>query len=196
MRTRHPFFRLSILSILFAVAVVLPSFAADQNGSFVVKGVGTQTCADFVETAKQGSRELSQYLGFINGYTSAFNEMNDKTFDVWRWQTTDTILLLLLRRCDRQPEINFGAALATLTRYFFESRIESNVPVKRVGNEDKGFFLYEPVYAELEALLQKEGYDTKDLYAALMQYKADNQLPTAKNLHQMLLLRLFSQQNR
>ena len=180
---------------LLAALTLSTSFAADSNGAFVVKGVGTQSCADFIAVAKQGGPELSQYLGFVNGYTSAFNELREDTFDIWRWQTTDTILLLLLQRCDRQPEINFGAALTTLTRYFAESRIKTNAPGKLVGSKEQGFYLYEPVYAELEAALKNEGYDTGDLYAALMQYKADNQLPTTSNLHQMLLLRLFSRQN-
>ena len=181
--------------MLLTLAAAAPSFALDESGSFVVKGVGTQSCADFVEVAQRGSRELSQYLGFVNGYTSAFNELRENTFDVWRWQTTDTILLLLLRRCEQQPEINFGAALATLTRYLSQNKIEAKVAVKRVGNAEQGFFLYEPVYAELEAALQKAGYDTSDLYAALMKYRDNNQLPNATNLHQMLLLRIFSKRD-
>ena len=187
--------RLRILVTLLAAVAAMPSSAADTNGEFVVKGVGSKTCSDFVEVAAQGSRELSQYLGYVNGYTSAFNQINENTFDVWRWQSTDTILLLLLNRCRQEPELSFGAALAALTRYLDAAKIDTRVDVVRVGTTEKGFFLYEPVYADLLASLKAEGYQTTDPYAALMQYKKDHKLANSKNLHQMLLLRLLSNQD-
>ena len=170
----------------------MASLAADTNGEFVVKGIGTKTCADFVTVAAQGSGELSQYLGYVNGYTSAYNEISENTFDVWRWQSSDTILLLLLNRCRQEPELSFGAALATLTRYLDAEKIDIKAGVVRVGTAEKGFFLYEPVYADLLASLEAEGYQPTDPYSALMQYKKDHKLSNSKNLHQMLLLRLLS----
>ena len=169
---------------------------AGKAGGFVVKGVGAKPCSNFVEVAAQGSRELSQYLGFVNGYTSAYNEISEGTFDVWRWQTTDTVLLLLLKHCQREPELSFGAALATLTRYLADSKIEASARVVRVGTPDAGFFVYEPVYADILASLEGEGYQTADPYAALMQYKKDQNLANTKNLYQMLLLRLLSKRER
>lgn len=188
-------YRINQVRFLFVCLAILPFFsanAADKAGGFVVKGVGAQACSEFVDAARQGTRELSQYLGFVNGYTSAYNEITQDTFDVWRWQTTDTVLLLLLQRCQRQPELNFGAAVATLTRYFDDNKIEANTPVVRLGTPERGFFVYEPVYADIIAALEREGYQTSDPYAALMQYKKDNKLTDTKNLHQMLLLRLLS----
>ena len=181
--------------IVFAAVIAIPSIAADQAGGFIVKGVGAKPCSDFVEVAAQGSRELSQYLGFVNGYTSAYNEIREDTFDVWRWQTTDTVLLLLLKHCQREPDISFGAALASFTRYLAGSRIGSNVPVVRVGTPEQGFFVYEPVYADILTALEGEGYQTSDPYAALMQYKKDQKVAGTKNLHQMLLLRLLSKRD-
>ena len=172
-----------------------PAFAADKAGGFVVKGVGAKSCSDFVKVAGQGNRELSQYYGYVNGYTSAFNEIREGTFDVWRWQSSDTVLLLLLQRCQQQPELSFGAALASLTRYLYDSRIDANVGVVQVGTPDRGFLVYQPVYDDILAALKAEGYDATDPYAALMQYKIDNKLPNTKNLHQMLLLRLLSQRS-
>lgn len=175
--------------------MAMPSIAADKAGGFVVKGTGAKTCSDFVEVAAQGGRELSQYLGYVNGYTSAYNEIREDTFDVWRWQTTDTILLLLLQHCQRDSDKNFGAALATLTRYLDDSRINANVSVVRIGTAEAGFYVYEPVYADILASLKAGGYQTTDPYAALMQYKEDQKVADTKNLHQMLLLRLLSKRD-
>ena len=188
--------RLRILVTLLAVVPAMPSLAVDTNGGFVVKGVGAKTCSDFAEVAAQGSRELSQYLGYVNGYTSAFNQINENTFDVWRWQSADTILLLLLNRCRQEPELSFGATLAALTRYLDAAKIDTRVDVVRVGTTEKGFYLYAPVYADLLVSLEAEGYSTTDPYSALMQYKKDHKLANTKNLHQMLLLRLLSDQDR
>jgi hypothetical protein len=181
---------------VFAAVIALPSIAADESGGFVVKGVGAKSCSAFVEVAARGSRELSQYLGYVNGYTSAYNEISEDTFDVWRWQTTDTVLLLLLQRCQREPGLSFGAALATLTRYLDGSKIGAKVGVVRVGTPDEGFFVYEPVYADILAALEGEGYQTTNPHTALMQYKKDQNVADTKNLYQMLLLRLLSKRNR
>ena len=176
--------------------MAMPSIAADKAGGFVVKGVGAKPCSDFVEVAAQGSRELSQYLGFVNGYTSAYNEIREDTFDVWRWQTTDTVLLLLLQHCQREPGNSFGAALATLTRYLADSRVNASARLVRMGTAKQGFYVYEPVYADILASLKAEGYQTTDPYAALMQYKKDQKLANTKNIHQMLLLRLLINRDR
>jgi len=181
---------------VFAAVFAMPSMAADKAGGFVVKGVGAKPCSDFVEVAAKGSRELSQYLGFVNGYTSAYNEIRKDTFDVWRWQTTDTVLLLLLQHCQREPGISFGASLASLTRHLDGSRIATNARVVRMGTADKGFYVYEPVYADILSSLKDEGYQTTDPYTALMQYKKDQKVADTKNLHQMLLLRLLSNRDR
>ena len=166
--------------------------SADDNGDFVVMGVGAALCSQFVAAAEEGGAEaLGEYAGYVAGYTSAYNEMSAATYDLWSWQTTDTLLLLLLQRCRQSPELGFGAALVELSRYYSANRIANRESKRLVGREDSGFYLYESAYQQLLDALRREGYATDDPYASMMQYKVDNKVVHSANVYQILLLRLI-----
>jgi hypothetical protein len=124
-------------------------------------------------------------------HAMAYNQLTANTFDVWRWQALDTTLLLMLQRCRNAPEQSFGAVLAELTRNFARTGITDKEPMRLVGSETKGFYLYESVYRELLTALKKKGYDKADPYAALVKYKNDENVWGTVNVNQILLLRLI-----
>ena len=132
--------------------------AADSQGNFAVKGVANVSCKDYAASAAQGGPELSQYLGHVNGYVSAYNALSVNTFDVLSWQSVDTILLLLLSRCDKHPEVKFGAMLTTLLGYLHEHRVQAVASRVALGPKENSLYLYEPVFKELTQRLQAAGY--------------------------------------
>ncbi len=182
--------RLSLLALVFVCAG--PVHSADSSGDFVVKGAGATPCSQFISAAKEGGAEaLSEYGGYVAGYTSAYNEMSPATYDVWAWQTMDTLMLLLLQRCRQSPDLNFGAAVMELTRYYSATRVANRETKRRVGSEASGLYLYESAYQKLLEALRREGYPTEDPYASMMQYKVDNKVMHTANVYQILLLRLI-----
>jgi len=187
-----PILRRRYLSFFLLTLLALPAYCADDNGDFVVKGVGALSCTQFVTAAESGGKEaLGEYAGYIAGYTSAFNEMTPSVFDAWGWQSLDTAMLFLLQRCRELPGQTFGKAMAELTRFYAASGITEREETRRIGNETDGFELYESSYEALLAALRREGYSTEDPYAALMQYKTDARVRDTANVHQILLLRLI-----
>lgn len=172
---------------------IAPVAASDSSGGFALKGVGATSCSEFVAAADQGGFALAQYFGYVAGYTSAVNELRLQTFDVWPWQTADTVLLLLREQCLRQPDVRFGAALATLTHYWFGDRVVSREELVRLGGPDSGILLYASTLERIKALLEQLGYRAADPYTALMQYKTERKVADSTNLMQMLLLRLLSE---
>ena len=45
--------------------------AADKNGQFAIKGVGLQTCQEFVSARETQSPQYFKFGGWMNGYLSA-----------------------------------------------------------------------------------------------------------------------------
>lgn len=173
-------------------AQALPASSTDADGNFVIKGEGAALCRDYLAATEQSATRFAAFAGYVAGYTSAYNQMQPDTFDVWRWQTIDTVMLLLLQNCRLNKDQSFAAAVAGVTAYLAALKLSSAAEMVRLGDENDGFHLYEPVFDELVSRLESLGYDARDPFAALMKYKSDNDLPDAKNQNQMLLLRLFS----
>jgi hypothetical protein len=165
--------------------------AADQNGMFAVKGVGALNCEAYVNAAEAGDRDLAQYAGYITGYISAVNEVQPDTFDLVPWQHVDTVMLLMLQRCRQMPELNFGAAVAQMARYFGQHRLAG--PADRVSgtSEGDGADLYEPVVTEIKAALGRWGYPTEDLKASLREFQNDLELTGEGEFGQQTLLKLL-----
>ncbi len=165
--------------------------AKDQNGMFAVKGVGVLDCESFIVAAEEGTRELAQYAGYLTGYVSAFNEVHPDTFDLLPWQHVDTLMLLMLQRCRRDPQMNFGSAVSGMARFFDQYKLSSVADRIRVGPGDDGIELYEPVVAEIKAALVRWGYPTQDLNASLKQFQRDQKLTGEDAFGQRTLLKLL-----
>ena len=165
--------------------------AKDQNGNFAVKGVGVLNCKAYIDAAEAGERELAQYAGYLTGYVSAFNEVHPDTFDLLPWQHVDTVMLLMLQRCRRAPQKNFGAAVAEMVRYFDLHKMTSLADRIRVGQGDNGTELYEPVVADIRAALARWGYSNEDLNASLKQFQRDQKLTREGPFGQRTLLKLL-----
>jgi len=178
------------LSVLVGCAASM-ACAKDQDGMFAVKGVGVLNCEAFIEAAREGDRELAQYAGYITGYISAVNEVQADTFDLLPWQQIDTVMLLMLQRCRKNPQMNFGAAVSGMASYFDQHKLSGRAEKVRVGSGDSSVELYEPVVAEIKAALERRGYTTQDPDASLRQFQRDQKLTEEDAFGQRTLLKLL-----
>ena len=176
---------------LVAAATAAPASAHDSNGLFAVKGVGALKCAAYIRAAEAGNKELAQYSGYLAGYVSAYNEHQPETFDLLPWQSMETLMLIMLRRCRQLPDKSFGVAVTEMARFFEGHKLEKLAERVRLGDGKNTVELFEPVVADVRAALEKRGYATDDLYASLRQFRLDQDLPPAANNMQMALLRLL-----
>lgn len=92
-----------------ALAAPCAASAADAAGNFAVRGVGGQTCGQFVElvgaTDPQTKRDaVLVYESWLSGYLSRTNRGTPDTFDASPIVNSRDMLTLLLRQCQRQPE--------------------------------------------------------------------------------------------
>ena len=185
------------LVVVTALATSAPATAGDANGNFAVKGVGALDCAAYIRAAEAGDRELAQYSGYLAGYVSAYNEHRSDTFDLLPWQSMETLMLIMLRRCRQVPETSFAVAVSDMARYFDTGRVEELGDRIRYGDGDSAIELYEPVAAAVLAALEERDYPTDDLYRSLQQYREDQDFPPATdNLQTAILTLLYTSGDR
>ena len=179
-----------MLAVLAAAATVSAS-ARDSDGLFAVKGVGALNCAAYTRAAEAGNQELAQYSGYLAGYVSAYNEHQPETFDLLPWQSMETLMLIMLRRCRQVPDASFGVAVTEMARYFDGHKLEKLAERIRLSGAEGSIELFEPVVADVRAALEQRGYATDDLYTSLQQFRRDQHLPPATDNMQTALLSLL-----
>ncbi len=185
------------VAVVTAFAASAPATAGDANGKFAVKGVGALDCAAYIRAAEAGDRELAQYSGYLAGYVSAYNEHRLNTFDLLPWQSMETLMLIMLRRCRQVPESSFAVAVSDMARYFDSGRLAELGDRIRYGDGDSAIELYEPVAAAVLAALEERDYPTDDLYRSLQQYREDQDFPPATdNLQTAILTLLYTSGDR
>lgn len=134
----------STLQCVAAVLMALASAAgaADGEGNFAVKGVGTSTCRNYLDARQTGGDAYVLYGGYIGGYVTAYNQFQPQTFDVLPWHSVDTITRMLARFCDKSPDSLFAAVLSRLMKVIAEDRLARTSPAVRAGGADAGVTLY------------------------------------------------------
>ena len=175
---------------LYALLVwTMPVAGKDRDGNFTVKGVGVLDCNAYLSAANTGGQELAQYAGYLTGYISAYNEHVPDTFDLLPWQTVETLMKLMLRRCTQVPSANFGAAVTEMANYFSDRKLTAMSGRVRIGTSE--LVVYPPVLADIKAALARRGYSTEDLETSLIQFQRDENLSQSDGISQQVLLRLL-----
>ena len=182
-------FKIGMLALTLTVSANL--FAKDSNGSFAIKGIGTFPCTAFIGAAAKDTPELQQYAGYLAGYVSAFNEIQGDTFDLLPWQQLDTVMLLVLQRCQQTPEASVAGVVSQVAQYFAKDRLKTAQQKVEVKGPDTSISLFPSVVEQITVALQKQGYDTSDLWSAMRQYQEDKLLVGEHPFEQLILLKLL-----
>jgi hypothetical protein len=145
---------LALCCLLLAVA---PARAADDDGKFAVKGVGTTDCRRYTEARTKGGDEYLLYAGYIGGYVTAYNQLKGDNFDILPWHTVDTLTHMLASFCDRNPATRFSGALAMLTNLLKAERVKNASPLVTAGEGARAVTLYQESLRAAQARLAALG---------------------------------------
>jgi hypothetical protein len=141
-------------------ALMAPGLAAgaDADGRFAIKGAGVTTCERFVKEREAGSTAYLQYAGWVMGYVSAVNTLEEDTFDIAPWEGTDLLLAILAANCAEHPEAPFAAAVQGMVESLHRDRLqETSQPVRfKVGERE--FALYETIVRRMQERLKGLGH--------------------------------------
>ncbi len=107
------------------IACSVPAGAADGQGMFSVKSVGTANCQRYLDARAKGDREFLLFAGYLGGYMTAYNQLTPGTFDVLPWQTVETLLGLMASYCKKHPDANFAVATTLLIKVLAPDKLET-----------------------------------------------------------------------
>ena len=106
------------LMLLFSGA----SMARDIDGHFAVLAPGGNSCGDYLAARAEDIEYQRDYINWLSGYFSAFNQIVASTYNVMGDASADEILQRIDTRCRSDEGELFVNAAAAVTRQLYESR--------------------------------------------------------------------------
>lgn len=151
--------RLSPIAVLAAItaALIWPGRAAavDVKGAHRTRGVGHYSCAQFVDAKSTDIGLYRSFGGWIDGFVSAVNFYEERTFDIAPWQTTDMLAEGLSAYCQRTPNLPFEEAVKRLVEDLSAQRLVVASKLIIIEDEQAGQGIRLPVYKAIIERMQR-----------------------------------------
>jgi hypothetical protein len=110
---------------IFALSAlaIARSEAADKNDKFNVRGLGTKTCSEYLETRNLNAKETDKYADWLTGFLTAYNWLKPDTYDITASQYNQKGLLKFLDLyCGQSPKKRIIDAAIGLTNSIYAKR--------------------------------------------------------------------------
>ena len=132
--------------------------AADEEGSFAVKGAGLASCERFIAERTEKSNVYWMFGGWLDGYLTAVNQFAPDTYDITAWETTDLLVALIENHCKQNPDHNFFFVVNSLAGRLMQDRLQSkSTPVEATAGDQK-VTLYQEALRRAQQALKEQGH--------------------------------------
>jgi hypothetical protein len=150
--------RISALAMALTLAATAVR-AADEEGSFAIKGAGVETCAAYLAARDRNPAAHAMFLGWLEGYLTAVNELSPGVFDVAFWRERGLLGALLEVNCRGEPDQRYGVVVRAMVKELKRSPLEekSDLIEARIG--ERGVPLYRATLLKVEETLAARGID-------------------------------------
>lgn len=109
----------SLVTALLLIAIIaVPSQgrAADTNGKFAVRGIGSTKCSQMLSAIDSKDKTMSKdsiilYSSWLNGYVSHLNRSEKSTYDIVPLSDTTQLLAVVVNQCRN----NAGSLVESIT---------------------------------------------------------------------------------
>lgn len=181
------------------VAFAPLALAADEDGNFAVKGAGRLSCEQYLKIRAEKSRDYYITGGWIEGYVSGVNALQPKTYDATPWQTTELVLGLLARACEKNKEERITNLVNKYLSEVVNVRARTKTELLSVQSDGKGLLIYQEVLSMAQRRLEELGFEpgktdgTPDArtLTALRAYQTKKGIKVTSLPDQLTLLNLF-----
>lgn len=168
---------------LFATTVPQLGHAANKDGNYAIRGMGSFICSEFLETLEADESTRNSYSEWISGYISAMNRTELETFDVSFVPSNTAITGLVGRICSTRPDVRVETALASLLNLMSTAKIDEESDLVRTSLGESSVMIRQSVLDQLlvilvdaEYLNVARGFDNT-VRDALLDYQQDHDLP-------------------
>lgn len=149
-----------LTSLVLAGALTFSTLArgADANGHFSVRGTGLLTCEQFIRI--RASRDNAYYAvaGWLNGYLTARNQLDPKTYDVIPFESVPMLLAIVDQHCRRFPKQAYFTVVNSLVAELAKDRIKRKSPLVQVKVGKQTALYYLDVIQRMQLRLKQLGY--------------------------------------
>jgi hypothetical protein len=97
-----------------------PAAAVDDDGRFLIKGVGSQPCSDYVAFAAADKLVVETWWA---GYVTAYNRLSEDTYDVLNTVPPERANAWLENYCKEHKDELLALAVHNMLEYFYPRRL-------------------------------------------------------------------------
>lgn len=145
------------LGLLVVSGSAPPAASAGAGGEFAVKGLGADTCANFVKASAEKLPSVREFRGWVEGYLTAVNRYRTDTFDVAPWQSTALLLTLIHAHCQQSPDDRLFEVVHQLQELLAADRMVARSKVVEVGEGEQKVALYAEILKRAQQALIDRG---------------------------------------
>lgn len=135
-----------------------PALAGNENGEFVVRGIGFQKCSYLNADYTNNSAKQLELSSWVSGYLTHTNKETSSVLDVLPIQNTSQFSGLVALICKSQPEFQIHKLVDAITNYFtpYHIRTKDNyIAVKSATNQ---IAIRQETIKVVQALLHNKGF--------------------------------------
>jgi hypothetical protein len=148
---------LMLVSLLLAAS---PVFAADSTNRFALRGVGLTDCEHFLKAMQERKENVLVAGGWLEGYITAVNQFTPDTFDIAPWQSTQVLLGLVTRNCERNPKAGFFQIVQSMMNFLEPTRLSAQSERVLAEAGTNKFYVYRDTMKDVQQKLIKLGFLT------------------------------------
>jgi len=162
MHAHHPKFTAHVRGPLLALACVLlaagPAAAADEQGRFAVRGVGSDQCGAFqAALVAKDAVKIDRYGSWLMGYLTASNRLISRTFDAVPSLVGTDMVGMVSVICRTQPATLLETAAAQALSILNPIRLTADSPIVNLTNDGKSLSIRTEAVVALQRNLAAKG---------------------------------------
>ncbi|MGF1640486.1 MAG: peptidoglycan-binding protein [Rhodospirillales bacterium] len=114
-----------LLTVIGLLSAAAPAIAADTTQTFALRGVALTSCEQFLKAMQERQENVLVAGGWMEGYITAVNQFTADTFDIAPWQSTQVLLGLVARNCERNPQAGFFQIVDSMVKFLTPARLRT-----------------------------------------------------------------------
>jgi hypothetical protein len=140
--------RLMVTSILVVAFLAIPpaSGAADKNGKYAVRGVGSSKCSQLTSAIDSKDQNIRKdavllYTSWLNGYLTYVNRIEKETYDIVPLTDSSYLLAVIVGQCRSNPDALVDSISVQVVGALSKAKITSESPIVALTvGDQKGSF--------------------------------------------------------
>lgn len=146
---------LTCLAIVFGWISAFAASAADEKGTFAIRGAGLIDCATYLAEREKRSAAYMMMGGWIDGYVTAVNQRAAETYDATSFESTELITEIISLHCKTHLYDRLFSVLNSIVVERWMSRVMKHTPLVDIRSGELHVQLYSETILRVQNRLKK-----------------------------------------